>query len=111
MAVVNGRSDDSAAFSQLLSAAEAVSADNIHSSPMTAVADHSNVGRGLSDASIATGGPVHENLHLSDAGSRGEQANGAHVATVSFSTSRLRHVVLNDSLSLATHLRNSCGHC
>jgi hypothetical protein len=86
MAVVNGRPEDSAAFSQLLSAAEAVSADNIHSSPMTAVADHSNVSRGPSDVAIAIGGPAHESINPSDARSRSEQANGTHVTTVSLSS-------------------------
>ncbi|KAH0545362.1 hypothetical protein FGG08_000503 [Glutinoglossum americanum] len=76
MAVVNGRSDDSAAFSQLLSAAEAVSADNINSSPMTAIADHSNIGRGPSGVAIAVGGPAHESFHPSDVRSRSEQVNG-----------------------------------
>jgi hypothetical protein len=80
MAVANGRSDDSAAFSQLISAAEAISADSIHSSPMTGLADHSNVGRGASDAAIAVGGPAHEVLHPS---SRGEQTNGGSIAVVS----------------------------
>ncbi|KAH0550931.1 hypothetical protein GP486_007703, partial [Trichoglossum hirsutum] len=81
MAVANGRSDDSAAFSQLLSAAEAVSADTMHSSsPMTGMADgHSNVGRRASDGVVAVGAPAHGLLHAS---SRSEQMDGGPVAAV-----------------------------
>jgi hypothetical protein len=87
MAISNGHPGDSAAFSQLLSAAEAVSADHLHSSPMAAVADLS-ASRGGSDIAAAIGGLSHEILRPSDARPRGDQPNGASLATVSLSTSR-----------------------
>ncbi|KAI9776645.1 MAG: hypothetical protein M1839_009451 [Geoglossum umbratile] len=81
MAITNGHSDDSAAFSQLLSAA-AEAADVIHSSPMAAAVDHSSVSRGASDASAAIGGQTHETLRSSDVRPRNGQVPGGSVTMV-----------------------------
>jgi hypothetical protein len=81
MAITNGHSDDSAAFSQLLSAA-AEAADVIHSSPMAAAVDHSSVSRGASDAPAAIGGQTHETLRPSDARPRNGQVPGGSVTMV-----------------------------
>jgi len=87
MAISDGHPGDSAAFSQLLSAAEAVSADHLHTSPVAAVVDLT-LGRGDPDIAAAIGGLSHEILRPSDARPRGDQPNSASVATVSLSASR-----------------------